>query len=97
MLGRLRSYVRRRRARWESLCTRCGLCCYRRSRLNGGGVFIDFSRPCRFLDTGTGLCTVYDRRFELNPDCRKVTIFNAKFDRLMPPTCGYVRAYRRGR
>jgi hypothetical protein len=58
-------------------------------------VFIDFSRPCRYLDTATGLCTVYNRRFELNPDCRKVTILNAKFDRLMPPSCGYVRAHRR--
>jgi hypothetical protein len=95
MLGRLRAYVRRRRARWESLCTKCGLCCYHRRRLNGGGVFIDFSRPCRYLDPATGLCTVYNRRFELNPDCRKVTILNAKFDRLMPPSCGYVRAHRR--
>ena len=94
MLRRLTEHFRRRRARWESLCTQCGLCCYRRKRINGGGVFIDSSRPCRYLDTRTGHCTVYDRRFEVNPECRKVTIFHAKFDRLMPPTCGYVRTYR---
>ncbi len=95
MLQRLTAVLRRRRARWESLCTGCGLCCYKRGRLNGGGVFIDYSQPCRYLDTATGRCTVYERRFEVNPDCRKVTIFHAKYDRLMPPTCGYVRAYRR--
>jgi hypothetical protein len=97
MFTKLRTRLRQRRARWESLCNRCGLCCYKRSRLNGGGVFIDYRRPCRFLDTYTGECTVYDRRFELNPECRKVTILHAKFDRLMPPTCGYVTAYRRRR
>lgn len=95
MIAPLLQYFRRRRERWESLCTQCGLCCYRRTRLNGGGVHIDFSRPCRFLDTATGRCTVYTRRFELNPECRKVTILNARFDPLMPTTCGYVRAYRR--
>jgi uncharacterized cysteine cluster protein YcgN (CxxCxxCC family) len=95
MLVRLIRNIRRRRERWESLCDHCGLCCYHRSRVNGGGVFINYDRPCRFLDAETGLCTVYERRFELNPDCRKVTILHAKFDRLMPPTCAYVRAYRR--
>ncbi|MFP3958534.1 MAG: hypothetical protein ACLFUX_00030 [Spirochaetaceae bacterium] len=95
MFRRIREHMRGRRRDWEALCNRCGLCCYKRSRLNGGGVFIDYSQPCRFLDTGTSLCRVYDERFRVNPMCRKVTWFHARFDRLMPPTCGYVRAYRR--
>lgn len=95
MFEKLKKRLQRRRRFWESLCDQCGLCCYRRHRGPQGEVVIDYARPCRFLDTESGLCYVYEDRFEMNPECRKVTIYNAKFDRLMPQTCGYVRAYRK--
>lgn len=41
------------------------------------------------------MCTVYDRRFEMCRECRRVTIFHALFDPGMPPQCGYVQYYRR--
>ena len=96
MLKRFVRHIKYRRARWESICTRCGRCCYHRKRVSGE-VVIDHARPCAYLDTETGVCTIYDRRFELNPDCHKVTILHAKFDPLMPSSCAYVRAYRRKR
>ncbi len=78
---------------WDALCKRCGLCCYERSRV-GGGVRIDLTRPCSYLDIRTKQCTVYDRRFASGAPCSKVNILHAKFGRVMPLTCGYVEHYR---
>lgn len=93
LLRRYREWRRERRARWEGLCTRCGLCCYERT-LHGTRLVIHYDRPCRFLDTKHNLCTVYDRRFELCGQCRRVTVLHALFDPGMPPQCGYVKRYR---
>jgi uncharacterized protein len=83
-----------RRARWESRCRRCGLCCYEREALSGGGVRIDLARPCPYLDSRTKECRVYERRFTVTSYCAKVTLFHALFGRRMPLTCGYVVHYR---
>ena len=85
-----------RRERWESLCNRCGLCCYEKDYDKGRGIIV-LSLPCRYLDEETNLCTVYDRRFKTCRECRKVTIFHALFSPFMPESCGYVRHYRRWR
>lgn len=78
---------------WESLCRRCGLCCYERTRV-AGGVRIDLNKPCPYLEPGTRKCTVYTRRFAVGAACSKVNLFHALFAKRMPATCGYVRAYR---
>ena len=95
LIGRISDYIRMRRARWDSICNRCGLCCYERVR-RSGCLVIKYDSPCQFLDTETKLCTVYDYRFKVCPECRKVTIFHALFSRYLPDSCGYVQAYRRG-
>ena len=51
----------------EALCNNCGKCCYKKI-IVGRSVFIT-PFPCEFLNTDTNLCTVYERRFELNPLC----------------------------
>jgi uncharacterized cysteine cluster protein YcgN (CxxCxxCC family) len=79
---------------WEALCHQCGLCCYERTRV-AGGVRIDLKRPCPYLDQRTRQCTVYTRRFAVGAACSKVNMFHALYGRLMPLTCGYVRALRR--
>lgn len=93
MGGRRRS---RREDAWESLCDTCGLCCYERETV-AGGVRIDLRRPCPYLDTRTNRCTVYERRFDAAPYCRKVTVLHALFGARMPLSCAYVRRYRRFR
>ena len=85
-----------RRARWESYCTRCGLCCYEKER-QGSTVVTDYRHPCVHLDISTRLCTVYENRFAVCAQCRPMTLFHALFVTWLPPTCGYVRHYRRGR
>ena len=54
----------------EGLCNNCGKCCYKKI-IVGRAVFIT-PFPCEFLDTNTNLCTIYDKRHELNPHCLSV-------------------------
>ena len=51
----------------DSLCNHCGKCCYKKI-IVGRTVYIT-PFPCEFLDTHTNMCTVYERRHEMNPDC----------------------------
>ena len=52
----IRARRARRRAEWEGICNRCGLCCYDRKRVLGRGVVILWRRPCPFLHISSGLC-----------------------------------------
>ena len=81
-------------ADWESFCHGCGLCCYERNSV-AGGVRIDLTRPCPYLDTQTNRCTMYADRFKVAAYCSKVTLLHALFGKRMPLTCGYVQRYRR--
>jgi uncharacterized protein len=54
----------------ENLCNNCGKCCYKKI-IVGRTVFIT-PFPCEFLNTDTNLCTIYDKRHELNPLCLSV-------------------------
>jgi len=82
-----------RRASWDALCVRCGLCCYAKD-IRGRRVLTNWRAPCRFLEESTRLCAVYERRFRACAECRKMTIFHALFTSWLPATCGYVRRYR---
>lgn len=70
----------------ESLCTHCGKCCYQKI-IVGRTVYIT-PFPCEFLDTQTNMCTVYDRRHELNPDCLSIET-GMKYG-AFPEDCPYV-------
>jgi len=94
MLELIRRVLRGRQGRWESLCARCGLCCYQKE-IRGRTVITNWRVPCRFLDESTKKCTVYESRFEACADCRKMTLSHALFTTWLPESCGYVRKYRR--
>ena len=96
MVQRYREYRRRRKAEWEATCNHCGLCCYRK-RYRRGRLIIDTAAPCPHLDTASGDCTVYENRFRVCLDCRKVTMYHALFSSLMPAECAYVAKYRKWR
>jgi len=57
---------------WESLCEQCGLCCFEKIEDDSGTVFFT-ATPCRYLDVATRRCVIYDRRFDINPECIKLT------------------------
>lgn len=68
-------------------CERCGRCCYAKLIIAGEIVYTPF--PCPYLDTVTNLCTVYERRHELNPEC--ITVEMGIRLGVFPPDCPYVR------
>lgn len=71
----------------EDLCRRCGLCCYAKVIIRGEIYYTDI--PCHHLDTRTNLCTVYERRFEVEPDC--LTVEEGIKCRVFPADCPYVK------
>lgn len=70
----------------EALCRRCGRCCYH--KLVVGDLVIALKDPCTYLDANTKLCTIYENRFELNPDCLNIERGIAR--RAFPEDCPYV-------
>ena len=71
----------------EALCRRCGRCCYKKFIMDGH-VFTT-RRPCSYLNTATQMCSIYEKRFEVNPRCLDVPqgIEHGVF----PADCPYVR------
>jgi uncharacterized cysteine cluster protein YcgN (CxxCxxCC family) len=70
----------------EDKCRRCGRCCYHKLLVGDTVVYTD--SPCPYLDVDTNLCTVYDRRHEVNPDCLDVA---KGIERgVFPADCPYV-------
>jgi uncharacterized cysteine cluster protein YcgN (CxxCxxCC family) len=57
---------------WDDLCERCGVCCFEKIEDENGTIFFT-QTPCRYLDIDTRLCKIYDRRFEINPECVKLS------------------------
>jgi len=93
---RIRDRIACRRERWEALCKKCGLCCFEKDT----SVFkaaIRLSLPCEYLERETGLCSIYEKRFELCLYCSKVTLWHALFSPCLPEACGYVEKYRKWR
>jgi len=70
-----------------ALCMKCGRCCYAKLILGGEVVYTPF--PCPYLDEETRLCTIYERRRELNPHCLPVEM-GIRLG-VFPPDCPYVR------
>jgi|GEM_PF-2413032 len=70
----------------ERLCNNCGKCCYKKI-IVGRTVFIT-PFPCEYLDTQSNLCTIYERRHELNPFC--LSIKDGFSVNAFPEDCPYV-------
>lgn len=74
---------------WESLCCRCGICCLHRLRSPTTGKINFTSIACKYLDIRTCQCRIYKDRFQLDPECEKITPDNVLKLRWLPKTCGY--------
>ena len=71
----------------EDLCRRCGSCCYAKIIVEDEVYCTRI--PCPYLDTDTNLCTVYQRRFEVNERC--LTVEEGIAARVFPADCPYVQ------
>ena len=74
---------------WESLCCRCGICCLHRLRSKITGKRHFTSVACKYLDTETCYCRIYENRFQIDPDCEKISPDNLMKLTWLPKTCGY--------
>lgn len=72
---------------WETLCRRCGCCCYEKIDFQGVIYYTDV--PCEFLDRQSRLCRVYAEREKKRPGCVRLTRehLNKGF---LPAHCPYV-------
>lgn len=67
------------------ICQRCGRCCAIKVVMGGQVLLTPYM--CPLLDEPSRLCTVFDRRFELNPWCVSATTGVA--EGLWPAECPY--------
>lgn len=81
---------------WEVLCKRCGRCCFEKVRRADGTVGLT-DQPCTYLNLTSRLCEVYERRFEVCPDCLPLTEKNLAEIEWLPEDCGYAEYYRHSR
>ena len=84
-----------RNGSWDGICDCCGLCCYEREIDEFGNVAVDLSAPCEYLDEATRRCAVYENRFAEWGRCHRLTPCVALFGNHLPPSCAYVRTFRR--
>jgi len=77
--------------KWEELCNQCGRCCFEKYEEDDGTIFFT-STPCRYLDVVSRECKVYDRRFEINPDCIGLTPQLVSSLNWLHDNCGYRQA-----
>lgn len=72
---------------WETICCRCGRCCY--EKIDDRGTIYYTDTPCDRFDLETRLCTVYEKRSQVRPDCMPLTpqVVAAGF---LPADCPYV-------
>ena len=76
---------------WETICRQCGLCCFEKIEDMNGAIF-HTSIPCRYLDVVSRECSIYERRFEINPECIKLTEELVPKLRWLHDSCGYRQA-----
>jgi uncharacterized cysteine cluster protein YcgN (CxxCxxCC family) len=74
---------------WENLCRKCGICCLKKKFADGAWI-INSNNPCEYFDVESNLCFVYENRFKMCRDCKKMTVFKALFADFLPDNCGYV-------
>jgi uncharacterized cysteine cluster protein YcgN (CxxCxxCC family) len=77
---------------WEDTCCRCGLCCFEKLEDDETGVIFYTATPCRYLDVVSRQCRIYERRFEINPDCIKLTEELVRTLPWLHDDCAYRRA-----
>jgi len=72
---------------WDSICRRCGQCCYEKIDFEGNIYYTEL--PCEFLDLATKTCRVYAERDVKRPGCVRLTSETVKKG-FLPADCPYV-------
>lgn len=78
---------------WENICNHCGKCCLIKLQDEEGGTVYYTDVVCRYFDEEKCLCTIYNHRRELVPECLKLNKDNIRNIEWMPKTCAYRRLF----
>ena len=78
---------------WEDICQHCGRCCLLKLQDNETDEIYYTNVICRYYDIEKNLCTVYDKRCELIPECLKLTPQNVDKLPWMPKVCAYRKLF----
>jgi len=74
---------------WESLCDGCGQCCLNKLQDADTDEIYFTNVACNQLNIKTCQCRNYERRFEYEEDCIKLTRENLPGFSWLPPSCAY--------
>jgi len=74
-------------AKWDARCRRCGRCCYEKVEHDGRVYYSD--TPCERFDPQTRLCTIYEHRHQLKPECMPLNHATLVYG-ILPADCPYV-------
>ena len=74
---------------WESLCDGCGKCCLHKLQDEDTNEVFYTRVACRLLDTKSGRCLDYQKRFSLVPDCMDIRKMSGAEMKWLPSTCAY--------
>lgn len=74
---------------WESLCDGCGQCCLNKLIDEDTDEIYFTNVACDQLNIKSCQCRNYERRFELEEDCIKLTRENLLTFEWLPATCAY--------
>ncbi|PKH26888.1 hypothetical protein CIG19_03600 [Enterobacterales bacterium CwR94] len=74
---------------WESLCDGCGQCCLNKLQDADTDEVYFTNVACNQLNIHSCQCRNYERRFELEEDCLKLTRENLPTFSWLPPSCAY--------
>ncbi|CUV65780.1 conserved hypothetical protein [Sulfurovum sp. enrichment culture clone C5] len=77
---------------WEALCDNCGLCCLHRVILDDDSIAMTCV-VCKNYDLKNKRCADYKNRFEIVPECIKLTLDKVAIYDWLPSTCAYRLIY----
>ena len=80
------------RKQWEAVCDGCGRCCLIKLEDEDSGELYWTSVACQAMNRCTGLCSDYENRKKLVPECIVLTPENlAEKTKVLPASCAYKR------
>jgi uncharacterized cysteine cluster protein YcgN (CxxCxxCC family) len=80
-------------AEWEQLCDGCARCCVIKEQDEETDEVTYTNVACRYLDQESCLCTCYENRKRLVPDCVALSAAETEHFSWLPSTCAYRRLH----